>query len=288
MTLKTGSVIRRAVLFLLIFCIPAFAAEGASNISAKSQYPAGFHEAAPGPPAGKAIRKYADDTGPEARKNFGVQPVHDNQRFAVFQADRFEYQAIEGEDLMVWDVLTWMGSDYNKLYLKSEGSWLVDAEEFEEVEVELLYGRNIASFWDLQVGVRHDFEPNPERTFAAIGVQGLAPYWFEVDATAYVSEDGDVSAGLEAEYDLLLTQRLIVQPRIETAFAVQEVEEYGVGQGFNDITLGLRLRYEIRREFAPYIGVSWKRKLGETADLAEKEGEDTDATAFVAGIRFWF
>jgi copper resistance protein B len=208
--------------------------------------------------------------------------------FAVFQADRFEYQAIEGEDFMLWDVMAWIGRDYNKLYLESEGSWLVDAEEFEELEVELLYGRSIDAFWDLQLGVRHDFEPNPERTFAAVGIQGLAPQWFEVDATVYVSEDGDLSAGLEAEYDLLLTQRLIVQPRLETALAVQQVEEYGVGQGFNDVELGLRLRYEIRREIAPYIGVSWKRKQGETADMAEKEGEDTDTTAFVAGIRFWF
>jgi copper resistance protein B len=288
MTLNTECLIWRAVLFLLILCVPGLAGGQNSGASGSGNYPAGYLEAAPGPPAGKAIRKYADDTGPEARKNFGVQPVHDNQMFAVFQADRFEYQAIEGEDFMLWDVMAWIGRDYNKLYLESEGSWLVDAEEFEELEVELLYGRSIDAFWDLQLGVRHDFEPNPERTFAAVGIQGLAPQWFEVDATVYVSEDGDLSAGLEAEYDLLLTQRLIVQPRLETALAVQQVEEYGVGQGFNDVELGLRLRYEIRREIAPYIGVSWKRKLGETADLAEKEGEDTDTTAFVAGIRFWF
>lgn len=288
MTLKTGSVIRRAAFFLLILCVPGMAFGQNSGASGSSQYPAGYHKAAPGPPGEKAIRKYADDTGPEARKNFGAQPVHDNEMFALFQADRFEYQAREGEDLMVWDVIAWIGGDYNKLYLESEGSWLVDAEEFEEIGVELLYGRSIDTYWDFQLGVRHDFKPDPDRSFAAIGVQGLAPYWFEVDATAYVSEDGDVSAGLEVEYDLLLTQRLIVQPRLETSLAVQEVEEYGVGQGFNDITLGLRLRYEIRREFAPYIGVSWTRKLGETADLAEKEGEDTDVTAFVAGIRFWF
>ena len=115
-----------------------------------------------------------------------------------------------------------------------------------------------------------------------------APYWFEVEATAYISEDGDLSAALEAEYDLLLSQRLILQPRFETSIAVQEVEEYGVGQGINDIELGLRLRYEIRREFAPYIGVSWSRKIGETADLAEDEGEDTDVISFVAGVRVWF
>jgi copper resistance protein B len=119
-------------------------------------------------------------------------------------------------------------------------------------------------------------------------LEGLAPYWFEVEATGYVSEDGDVSAGLEAEYDLLLSQRLILQPRFETSVAVQQVKKYGVGQGINDIELGARLRYEFRRELAPYIGVSWHRKLGKTKDLAQEEGEDTDVISFVAGLRVWF
>jgi len=109
-----------------------------------------------------------------------------------------------------------------------------------------------------------------------------------MEATAYVSQDGDVSADLKIEYDLLLSQRLILQPRLDTGIAVQEVEEYGVGQGFTDIELGLRLRYEIRRQFAPYIGVTWSRKLGETADLAEAEGDDIETTSFVTGVRFWF
>jgi copper resistance protein B len=185
-------------------------------------------------------------------------------------------------------VQAWIGADTNKLWFKSEGTWLIDTDKFEEAETELLYSRNIATFWDLQVGVRHDFKPDPDRTFAAIGFQGLAPYWFEVEATGYISEDGDLSSTLEAEYDLLLSQRLILQPRFETRVAVQEVKKYGVGQGINDIELGARLRYEIRREFAPYIGVSWNRKLGETADLARDEGEDTDVISLVAGVRLWF
>jgi copper resistance protein B len=171
---------------------------------------------------------------------------------------------------------------------KARGGWLTGEEKFEEAQTELFYSRNIGSFWDAQIGVRHDFKPDPDRTFAALGVQGLAPYWFELEATAYVSEDGDISAALEAEYDLILSQRLILQPRFETSIALQAVEEYGVGQGINDIELGLRLRYEIRREFAPYIGVSWNRKLGETADLAKIDGEDTDVTSFVVGVSMWF
>ncbi|MFO7962669.1 MAG: copper resistance protein B [Desulfobacterales bacterium] len=177
--------------------------------------------------------------------------------FAVLQGDRLEYQTREGTEALVWDVLAWIGSDYHKLYVESEGAWLLDEEKIEEAGDEVLYGYNFASFWDLQFGPRYDFKPEPDRTFAAFGVQGLAPYWFEVDATAYVSEDGDFSAALEAEYDVLLSQRLILQPRFETAIALQEVEENGVGQGINGIELGVRLRYEIRREFAPYIGVSW-------------------------------
>ncbi|MDZ7696386.1 MAG: copper resistance protein B [Deltaproteobacteria bacterium] len=135
------------------------------------------------------------------------------------------------------------GTDYNKLWFKSEGTWLIHEETFDEAKTELFYSRNIATFWDLQLGIRHDFKPDPDRTFLAFGVEGLAPYWFEVEATGYVSEDGDVSAALELEYELLLSQRLILQPRLETSIALQEVEEYGVGQGFNDIQLGLRLRY---------------------------------------------
>ena len=203
-------------------------------------------------------------------------------------ADRLEYRVNSGKNDILWDVAGWIGSDYNKLYLESEGAWLVEESEVGEAEVELFYGRNVASFWDLRLGIRHDFKPDPDRTFAALGVEGMAPQWFEVEATAWLSEDGDLSAALEVEYDLLLTQRLILQPRLETSVAAQEVEKYGVGRGINDVELGLRLRYEIRRRFAPYIGVSWHRKIGDTADLARDEGEDVEASFFVLGTRMMF
>ena len=154
--------------------------------------------------------------------------------------------------------------------------------------MQLLYSRNVADFWDFQVGVRHDFEPQPNRTFGAIGFHGLAPYFFEVDTAMFVSEKGEVSFRLEGEYELLLTQRLILQPKFETNLAVQEVRERGIGSGFNDVELGLRLRYEITRKFAPYIGVSWEKALGQTADFVRDEGEDTSVLGFVGGIRFWF
>lgn len=272
------------VLQILLFCASAAAAQ---NSTTASSFPEDYSEAKP-PPAGKEIRKYADDQEAGPAANFGVVPVHDNQIFAMVQADRFEYQARDGSDLLLWDMQAWIGDDYNKLYLESEGEYLLDPEEFEEIGLELFYGRNVATFWDLRAGLRHDFKPDPDRTFAAFGVQGMAPYEFEIDATAYLSEDGDISATLEAEYHILFSQRLILQPRLELSAAVQEVEEYGVGQGFNSIELGLRLRYEISRKFAPYIGIAWSKKLGETADFAEAEGEDTDVFSTVAGIGWWF
>jgi len=276
------------ILFLTLLPASGLAAGGPFNDPEHRTFPADYNEPDTRPEKGEEIQKYAEDAQSGAQKNFGVQPIPDNEMFAVFRGDRLEFQTREGEDAVLWDVQTWLGSDYNKLWFKSEGSWLLDEEEFEEAETELFYSRNIATFWDLQIGVRHDFKPDPNRTFAALGIQGLARYWFEMEATAYVSEDGDISAALEVEYDLLLSQRLILQPRFETTIAVQEVEEYGTGQGVNDIELGVRLRYEIRREFAPYIGVSWSRKLGETADLAEADGESIETTSFVAGIKFWF
>lgn len=280
----------RWVLLLCLALLPVtgLAAEEPKTGPEEHNLPADDRDVKTAPEASEGIRKYADDAQAGPQENFGVQPVHDNEIFAVFRGDRLEYRAGEGEDELLWDVQAWIGKDYNKLWFKSEGVRLADEEEFGEAEVELLYSRNITSFWDLQAGIRHDFEPEPSRTSAAFGVQGLAPYWFEVEATAYVSEEGDISANFEAEYDLLLSQRLILQPRFEFNVAVQEVEEKNIGQGINDVELGLRLRYEIRREIAPYIGISWSRKIGETADLAEADGEEIDNFLFLAGITFWF
>ncbi len=203
--------------------------------------------------------------------------------------DRLEYQSNEGSGQLIWDGQGWYGGDYNKFWLKTEGERSLEGGGFGEAEVQGLYSRAIRPFWDVQVGIRQDIKPdNPSRTFGVIGIQGLAPYWFEVDAAAFISDDGDISARLEVEYDLLLTQRLIVQPRFETNIAIQDVATLGVGSGVNDVELGLRLRYEIKREFAPYVGVSWSRKLGETADFARANFEDPGSTSVVAGIRFWF
>lgn len=226
----------------------------------------------------------------EPKGNFGRQPVHDDQIFATFMADRFEHQWREHDvELFLWDVQGWIGEDYNKLYLKSEGELLLeDGSSLEEANLELLYSRALSKFWDVQFGLRQDFRPRPQRTFAAMGIQGLAPYWFEVDATAYVSEDGDLSAAIEAEYEVMLTQRLHIIPRLEMALSLQDVPEYEQWQGITDLTLGVRLRYQISRKLAPYVGATWHRKIGETGHNLKKTGEDMDTLGAVVGVKFWF
>ena len=146
----------------------------------------------------------------------------------------------------------------------------------------------MAAYWDTQLGVRHDGGEGPSRSWLAFGVQGLAPYWFEVDAAVYVGDAGRTALRLEAEYELLLTQKLILQPRVEANLYGKRDAERGLGAGLSDLTAGVRLRYEIRREFAPYVGIEWAGKFGRTADYAQAAGEDAKETRFVAGLRFWY
>jgi copper resistance protein B len=154
--------------------------------------------------------------------------------------------------------------------------------------LQALYSRAISPHWDLQAGVRHDIKPNPSQTYVVIGMQGLAPYWFELDSALFLSEDADISVRVEAEYEFRLTQRLLLQPRLELNIAFSEDAEIGVGAGLSNSELGLRLRYEITREFAPYIGVSWAHAYGKTEKLQRAAGEDSNQLSFVAGLRFWF
>lgn len=213
------------------------------------------------------------------------EPVMDTQRFTFLLLDRIEYRWQKGDDARTWDAQAWFGGDFNKLWLKSEGAQV--AGDTEEAEVQALYARRIAPFWHLQAGVRQEARPKPAQNYGVLAVQGLAPYWFQVEASAFL-RSGEISGRLEAEYDQLLTQRLILQPRIETNFSASAEPARGVGSGINDVELGLRLRYEIRRELAPYVGVNWTRKVGDTADLARSRGEDASATSIVLGLRVWY
>lgn len=277
-------------LVVLILALLSFspAALAATDGHESHRLPADYQEVETGPEVGEPIQKYAPDAQKGAQQNFGVQPVHDNELFYAIMFDRLEYQWRENENVLLWDVTAWVGSDWNKLSIESEGEWLEDTDDFEEFGVEVYYGRTIDRYWDLKIGLRHDFEPNPERTFAALGIEGLGPQWFEVEATLYVSEDGDVSAVLEAEYDLLLTQRLILQPRLEAGISLHDVPEYGQWEGITDVTLGLRLRYELSRKLAPYVGVTWTTAVGETANRIQDAGGDEDSGAVVSGVRVWF
>ena len=203
-----------------------------------------------------------------------------------FQADRAEYRARGGRDGYLWDVQGYYGGDLDKFWFKSEGEGSF-GEKLESAEVQGLWSHAIGPWWDLQAGVRQDLT-GPERTHAVIGVQGLAPYLFEVDAAAFVSTKGDLTARVEAELDQRITQRLILQPRVELNLAAQDIPELGIGAGLDKAEAGLRLRYEFTREFAPYIGIEQEWKLGQSADYARSAGEDPSVTNYVVGVRFWF
>lgn len=217
----------------------------------------------------------------------GAAGAEGDSLLTFLEVEQFEYHSGNGEDTFSWEAQGWIGGDYDKAWFKTKGDDIVNGA-MERAEIQLLYSRTLAAFWDLQLGARYDVKPNPSRNYAVLGIQGMAPYFFEADAAAFVSNKGDASARLEVEYELLITQRLIVKPTAELNVAVQDVEELGIGSGLTDVELGLRLRYEIVREVAPYLGVSWERRIGPTADLAQRAGADVSDLAFVTGVRFWF
>lgn len=222
-------------------------------------------------------------------------PVEDGPIRSFVLIDQLEHTTSrytggsENGDSLRFNGLGWIGGDYNRLWVNTEGRKPYNGK-LEDFDVQLLYGRLVAPFWDLQAGVRY-FKPlasGPSTNDAVFGIQGLAPYRFEVQAAAFVSERGDVSARAELEYELLLTQRWILQPRFATNVALQEVSKQGVGPGLNDLELGLRLRYEIMRELAPYVGVSWQKRYGGAAQFARERGEEPGGWTLLVGVRAWF
>jgi copper resistance protein B len=198
-----------------------------------------------------------------------------------------EIQAQSGHDGYRWDAEGFIGGDINRLWIKSEGEGRF-REGVDHAEVQALYGRAIGPYYNLQLGVRQDIRPSPSRTYATIGIEGLSPYRFETEAALFVSTRGDVLGRIEALYDQRITQRLILQPRVELNLSAQDVPQDRYGAGLVDAELGLRLRYEVRREFAPYVGLSWDRKAGKSADYARADGDKASSTSFVVGVRGWF
>ncbi len=212
--------------------------------------------------------------------------VHDSMINSFVLFDQLEWQAGDAVNGLNWENKGWIGGDLNRFWFRTEGD--SKGGRLETAYAHALYGRAIARWWDVVAGVRQDFRPGPAQTWAAVGIQGLAPQWFEVEATAYVGTAGRTHLRFETEYELLLTNRLILQPRVEFDLYGKADPERGIGAGLSAADAGIRLRYEFRRELAPYVGVVWTRKFFGTADFAEAQGEKTGGARAVAGLRFWF
>jgi copper resistance protein B len=241
---------------------------------------------APAPPTDHyADRIYPDGAMVDSRSM--LQKEHGGSTSSMIVFNLAEYQIRNGRDGYRWDGEAWFGKDLDRLVIKTEGEG-VNREGIESAEVQALYSRALDPYWNLQGGVRYDFTPNPSRAYATIGIEGVSPYWFDMEAALFLSNKGDVLGRIEGYYDQRITQRLILQPRIELNLSAQDVPENRIGAGISNAELGLRLRYEVRREFAPYIGVSYDRKIGQTAHYARADGEDVRATSFVIGVRTWF
>ena len=229
---------------------------------------------------------YTLDSGPYVMPGPRQLRLADEHNFGSLLVDRLEAVRTSDNTAAAYDLQAWYGRDYDRVVFKAEGDY--DNGDFEEAGTELLWGHAVAAYWDSQLGLRYDSGEGPDRTWLAFGMQGLAPYWFEVDATVYIGDEGRTALNVEAEYELLLSQKLILQPRLEADFYGKDDSERGIGSGLSEMKAGLRLRYEIRREFAPYVGVEWAGTFGGSADYARAAGLDTNETRAVAGVRFWF
>lgn len=229
---------------------------------------------------------YTLESGPYALGSPRQLRLGDEKLFGMVLVDNLEAVRSKGQNSGAYDLMARVGRDYNRLVIKAEGE--VVGGKIKESRTEALWSHAVATFWDVQLGLRRDGGSGPARNWLAVGMQGLAPYWFEIDATAYVGEGGRFALRLAAEYELLITQKLILQPRVQANAFSQSDPARDLGKGLSDVTAGLRLRYEFTRQFAPYIGVEWAGLFGGTADMARAAGERTRETRIVAGLRFWF
>lgn len=211
--------------------------------------------------------------------------MNDDPLLSKVMIDRFELRNGDHGNPVVLEADAWFGKSVDKLWLKTDIE-AVDGE-LEEAQLQVLYNRAISPFWDVQAGIRHDFKPL-KRTWAALGVQGTAPYFIETDATLFLGKSGQTALNVSAEKEIMLTQKTVLIPEVAMTIYGKDDHELGVGSGVSDLNVGLRLSHEFRREFAPYIGVNWSKKLGKTADLAEHHGDKTQDTEFLLGIQAWF
>jgi copper resistance protein B len=234
------------------------------------------------PPDARDPHAYSGD------QSFGPLKLElaDTRSLGSLLVDNLEAVRTGGNTSVPYDVEAWYGRTYDRAVLKAEGE--IDGGRIAEARTELLWGHAFAPFWDTQLGVRYDSGEGPNRTWLALGVEGLAPYRFDIEATAYLGESGRSALSFDASYEVLLTQKWILQPRVEANAYGKRDAARGLGSGLSDVSAALRLRYEIRRELAPYVGIEWVRKYGETEDLTRTAGADPNDTRIVAGLRFWF
>lgn len=215
----------------------------------------------------------------------------EEKNYSMTLVDRLEYAPRGADSEIRWEVERWQGGDYHRWWFKSEGERSIEGNNF-DADFQLLRSKLIHPFTDFQYGLRlqtrrHDGS-SATRPQAVAGFHALMPYNYELETAFYLDPHGQVSASLKATKDLYITQKLVLQPRVESAFALQDSKRFGEGRGFNQLDLGLRLRYEIRREFAPYIGVDYTRLFGKTATYALRDGESARQWRFVTGVQMWF
>ncbi|MBI5889102.1 MAG: copper resistance protein B [Nitrosomonadales bacterium] len=281
----------RCASFTLMLITAAVLALGATSVRAEEAMPGmdqgamdhGHMQGGSAPPDARDPHAYSggQDFGPIPRPRMG-----DEENFGSLLIDRLERVHARGNSSTAYELQARFGRDYDRAVLKAEGD--IDGGKLHDAHTELLWGHALAAYWDTQLGVRYDSGTAPGRGWLSFGIQGLAPYWFEVDATAYVGTQGRTAFRFAAEYELLLTQKLVLQPRMEANFYGRGDAARALGSGLSDLAVGVRLRYEIRREFAPYIGVEQAARFGGTADYARAAGEDANVTQVVAGVRFWY
>ena len=247
--------------------------------------PAGTAPAPAAPTDSYADRIYSPADMAAARED--LRNEHGGAKIGMVLFNLAEYQIRNGRDGLRWDGYGWYGGDIDRIAFRTEGEATL-GKGVDSAEIQALYSRAVGPYTDIQTGVRYDFRPNPSRVYATVGFQTLAPGFFDIEGALFLSNKGDLLGRLEGYYDQRITQRLILQPRAEFNLAAQDVAENGIGSGLSTAELGLRLRYEIKREFAPYVGVSYERKIGDTARFARAEGEGAGSTSLVLGIRTWF
>jgi copper resistance protein B len=236
----------------------------------------------------KTTLPVSDGSAPGNYDDYGVSlRIHDDPLMAKVQLEKLEAaRTNHGEHFQDWDGRIWAGYNLNKLWLRTEGT--ITKGKTEEGNAELLWGHAISPFWDSMLGFSRDLASGPSRNWLALGVQGVAPYEFETEATLYLGPSGRTAFRFKTSQEWLFTQRLILTPELEMNFYGKNDPSHNLGSGLSDGAISLRLRYEVSRKFAPYVGVKSQRTFGKTASMAEAEGASVSQQSLVAGIKVWF